>query len=188
MKDPVVKGHPLHAMLSDLPIGMTVAGVCFDLLGRLTPLSQLRFAAKATLSLAFVSGIVTALTGLWDYQAVPGDHPARRSGALHGYLNASALVLLLTSLILRQRPLKDKEVGTYKSSSGAQISSLVALFAMVIAGWFGGETVFTHGWRVTPAEYDQLLEEDLAKSGQKEHLEKVHAIVYEYKQAHTLIP
>ncbi len=32
MKDPVVKGHPLHAMLSDLPIGITGVCLIFDLL------------------------------------------------------------------------------------------------------------------------------------------------------------
>src|SRR5712664_182878 len=49
-----------------------------------------------------VSGGAAALVGLWDYQAVPREHPAHRTGAIHGYLNASMLALLLASLLLRR--------------------------------------------------------------------------------------
>src|SRR5512146_278142 len=94
MKDPLVKGQPLHAMLSDLPVGTTVAGVAFDTLASTTRSERWRFAAPASFGAAFLSGGLAGLVGFWDYQSVPPDHPAHRTGALHGYLNASAMVLL----------------------------------------------------------------------------------------------
>ncbi|MGH2503315.1 MAG: DUF2231 domain-containing protein, partial [Ktedonobacterales bacterium] len=33
LKDPLVKGHPLHAMLTDLPIGAFVVGLGCDAIG-----------------------------------------------------------------------------------------------------------------------------------------------------------
>src|SRR5262245_31655326 len=91
MKDPIVKGHPVHAILSDLPIGTTTAAVAFDLIGMVTRKREWYFAANAALGTAVLSGSAAALVGFWDYQAVPPEHPARRTGALHGYVNAAAL-------------------------------------------------------------------------------------------------
>jgi uncharacterized membrane protein len=102
MKDPLLKGHPLHALLTDLPIGMLAGGAACDLLGIATHKYTWRFAARAMHSGTCVSGVAAALVGLWDYQAVPREHPARRTGAIHGYLNASMLALLLASLLLRR--------------------------------------------------------------------------------------
>jgi len=187
MKDPVVRGHPLHAVLSDVPITATALGVAFDLLGLLTGGRDWRFAALVTLAAALLGGIAAALVGLWDYQAVPRDHPAYRTGAIHGLLNAASLVLLLVSLLLRW----------FAQASGTAVSatallaigfSLLALCGLGIAGWFGGELVFHDGWRVTPAEHDQLLEEDLRQSGEEARIQKVHQIVQEYKERQTWLP
>src|SRR5712664_182884 len=47
MKDPLIKGHPLHALLTDLPIGMLAGGTACDLLGFATRRHTWRFAARA---------------------------------------------------------------------------------------------------------------------------------------------
>jgi uncharacterized membrane protein len=97
MKAPLLRGHPLHAALTDLPIGLLAGGTACDLLALATRRSAWRFTARPAHTGAFTTCCVTALVGLWDYQAVPKEHPARRVGALHGYLNASMLALLLAS-------------------------------------------------------------------------------------------
>lgn len=183
MKDPVVKGHPLHAMLSDLPIGMTLSGVIFDLVGRVTHSSPWSFASEASVGAAFLCGCAAALVGLWDYQAVPRDHPARRTGAIHGYLNTSAILLLLLSLACQLFA----TTASPLSLIGTGLS-LLALLILTIAGWLGGELVFHLGWRVTPAEHAQLLEEELHKSHQDSLIENAHAIVEQYKHDHNLLP
>src|SRR5258707_3574979 len=71
------------------------------------------------------SGVAAALVGLWDYQAVPREHPARRTGAIHCYLNASMLALLLASLLLRresQRPADGPPRASAGALSGAALS------------------------------------------------------------------
>jgi uncharacterized membrane protein len=185
MKDPLIKGHPLHAMLSDLPIGVTAVGVVFDVLSVITGARHWRSAARATLGMALLSGCAAALVGLWDYQAVPREHPARRTGAVHGWLNASALGLLLLSISGRWRS-RSEERG-YRVDT-AQKLSLAALLVLGVSGWFGGELVFKLGWRVTPAEHAEQLEADLLKSGDGVRIEKAHRVVQEYEQTHALLP
>ena len=135
--------------------------------------------------MAFLSGCAAALVGLWDYQAVPREHPAHRTGAVHGWLNASALALLLLSLSGRLG--RKGNERKYKVDA-AQKLSLAALIVLGLSGWFGGELVFRLGWRVTPAEHAEQLEADLLKSGDGVRIEKAHRIVQEYEQTHALLP
>src|SRR5579859_844233 len=168
-------------MLSDLPIGLTVAGVVFDIVGLLLRSGLWAFAANVSLGAAFLGGCAAALVGWWDYQTVPRDHPARRTGALHGYLNLSALIALLFSLLNRWLTVLMPSSIISVPLLGSALA-LLALVLLSLAGWYGGELVFHLGWRVTPAEHAEILEEELHQSGQDAQIEKVHAIVQQYKQ------
>jgi uncharacterized membrane protein len=184
-KDPLVKGHPLHAMLTDLPIGAIVVGLGCDALGLVSRQPAWRFTARAAHTSALVSGGAAALVGLWDYQAVPREHPARRVGALHGYLNAGAMGLLLASLLLRR--------GWREPASGRPNAAAVALAGLAFAtlgvsGWLGGELVFHLGWRVVPAEHAEQLEDALRKQGEDSLIAQAHATVQGYEQSHSLLP
>jgi uncharacterized membrane protein len=146
MKDPLVKGHPLHAMLSDLPIGTAFAGIACDLIGIALRKPQWYSAARMTLGAAVVSGSAAALVGLWDYQAVPHDHPARRSGALYGYLNASALTLLSLSSAVRRRA-GVRQRGRPEAARPRLLAvglSLAAGEILVASGWL--EAISSTGW------------------------------------------
>ncbi len=185
IKDPLIKGHPLHALLTDLPIGALVAGNTFDLIGMITRRRPWRFAARAAHTAAFVSGCAAALVGLWDYQAVPREHPARRVGALHGYLNASVLALMLSSLLLRR---ESRAPADGRPGAAAVILDGAALAILGVSGWLGGDLVFHLGWRVVPAEHAEQLEDALQKRGETQLIEQAHNAVQEYEQTHTLIP
>lgn len=185
IKDPLVKGHPLHALLTDIPVGTLVAGNAFDLIGLITRRRPWRFAARAAHTCAFVSGGVTALVGLWDYQAIPREHPARRVGALHGYLNASVLALLLASLFLRREsraPLDGRP-----DALGAGLG-FAALAVLGVSGWLGGDMVYRQGWRVSRAEEAEQLEDALRQRGEANLIEQAHDTVEQYEREHTLIP
>lgn len=184
MKDPLVKGHPVHAILSDLPVGTTTAAVAFDLMGMATSRREWYFAARAALGMAVLSGGSAALVGLWDYQAVPREHPARRTGAVHGYVNAGALSLLALSFIARRQG-KRAKAGP---GALAHATALAALLALGVSGWLGGELVFRLGWRVKPAEYAEQLEADLRQQGEEARIAKAHDIVQSYEEEHALLP
>ena len=185
MKDPLVKGHPLHAVFTDLPIGLLAGGTACDLFALVTRRGAWRFAARAAHTGAFASGCATALVGLWDYHAVPREHPARRVGAIHGYLNASVLALLLASLVLRREPRSPVDGGPRGSAFALSAAALAVLF---VSGWLGGDLVYRLGWRVVPAEHAEQLEDALAKRGDAGLIEQAHATVREYEQTHSLLP
>lgn len=185
LKDPLIKGHPLHAIVTDLPVGMLVAGNAFDMIGLVSRKRPWRFAARAAHTGTLVSGGVAALLGLWDYQAVPREHPARRVGALHGYLNASMLSLVLSSLLLRR---ESRAPLSGRPRISAVIFSTAALVVLGVSGWLGGDLVYRLGWRVAPAEHDEQLETALRQRGEIHLIEQAHKTVREHEQVNALIP
>ena len=185
MKDPLVKGHPLHALLTDLPVGALVVGTTCDLIGLVARRPAWRFAARVAQTGAFASGVAAALVGLWDYQAVPREHPARRVGALHGYLNAGMLGLLLGSLLLRRESAAPADGRPHPAAFALGAAALATLVA---SGWLGGDLVFRLGWRVAPAEHAEQLEDALRQRGDGALIEQAHESVQQYEQEHALLP
>jgi uncharacterized membrane protein len=179
VKDPLVKGHPLHAIATHLPIGGLLIGVGCELVGLVWSAPALRSAADVSLGVALLGGVAAALIGLWDYQAVPREHPARRIGAWHGWTNAGALGLLGAGVGLR-----------WVSGPGpaATLLALLAFAAMSVGGWLGGDLVYRLGWRVVPAEHAEQLEDDLRRSGETSRIERAHRTVRAYEDEHALIP
>lgn len=185
LKDPLVKGHPLHALLTDLPIGALAVGITCDAIGLISRKPAWRFSARAAHTAAFVSGLLAAGAGLWDYQAVPREHPAHRTGALHGWINAGMLSLLLASLILRRKSQPEDE----GAPDAAALAFAGAAFATLVAsGWLGGDLVFHLGWRVSPAERAEQLEAALSARGDTSLIEQASETVREYERTHALIP
>jgi uncharacterized membrane protein len=178
MKDPLVKGHPLHAMLSDVPVGALVTSVVLDTIWLAGGDAQWRWAATVTLLVTVCGSVLAAGAGLWDWFGIPNEHQAKSSAAYHGWINAAGLLVTLASLIVHWR------LGTV----WAPILTYAGLCVSVAAAWIGGELVFRQGWRVTPAEYDEQLEAQLRKDGQSARLDRVHEEVRQYEREHTLLP
>jgi uncharacterized membrane protein len=185
LKDPLVKGHPLHALMTDLPVGALTLGVACDIAGFISRKHAWRFAARVAHTGAFATGAVAAALGLWDYQAVPREHPARRVGAIHGYLNAGVLTLLLASLLSR----RESQAPVDGRPSAAAFAFAAGAFATLgVSGWLGGDLVYHLGWRVAPAEHAEQLESSLRERGDTDLIDQAHEIIQQYEQEHSLIP
>ena len=144
-KHPVVRGHPLHAMLSDLPIGLLPAALASAIAARGEQQgSPLRRGANAVAAMTFAAGASAAAVGVWDWLTIPRSHPAWWPATLHGTINI-AIVVALGAGAARPR----RRIALYAAVTGG----------VLVSGWLGGELVFSHGWRVKPAEeYEQLVE------------------------------
>src|SRR5258708_673459 len=162
MQDPLIKGHPLHALLTDLPIGMLAGGTACDLLGFATRRHTWRFAARAMPTGACASGAAAALGGPSDYRAAPREHPARRTGAIHGYLNASMLALLLASLLLRR---ESQSPADGRPRTAAVALSGAALAVLTASGWAATSSTASAGVS-SPAQHPQQLEDALRQRGE----------------------
>jgi hypothetical protein len=144
-KHPVIRGHPIHAILSDgpavlIPVALSVE--LRDVVGR-TPTSPLSDAACAA---AAASAATAGVVGWIDWLTIPGDHPVRKPATLHGLINTAGIIAVLAALGSRRLRLP--------LLTAATIGTLVA-------AWLGGDLVFRHGWRVRAAEEAELVEQTL---------------------------
>lgn len=178
MKDPLVKGHPLHAMLSDVPIGALVTSVVMDAIWLAQPSLVWLRGSEIALLVTACGAVLAALAGLWDWFGIPSEHQAKSMAAYHGWTNVAWVGLIIASLIVHWR------VGT----AAGPILTFAGLLVAGVAGWLGGDLVFRIGWRVKPAEHAEMLEEQLRKDGQGDRIERVHEEVRAYERDHTLLP
>ena len=143
LKHPVVKGHPLHAMLSDLPAALLPTALLAAAAERARPNAETRFAARAATTLALMSAAVAGLVGWWDWLTIPRDHAVRGPATTHGLLNTAGLVATAVAAIAPRR----------------RLEILAGVNAMlIVAAWLGGDLVYRLGWRVRPAEELEQLD------------------------------
>lgn len=123
-------GHPLHALLTDAPIGMLFLVVLFDLAGQ--PEAT---ATRAILLFGVLTMIAAAVAGLADYSDTDGT--ARERATLHGSLMVVALILYVVSFVLRSVASPPWTVAIVFSLLG---------FAVLAAGaYVGGDVVYVLG-------------------------------------------
>ena len=124
-------GHPLHVILTDVPIGAWTATIAFDALDSMGARREYRIAADAALSLGLISAVGAAATGLTDWQDI--DPPARRIGLVHGILNVASVALFGASLLARRRR-EGRTTGRALAALGYAVS--------VAAARLGGNLVY----------------------------------------------
>lgn len=96
-------GHPLHPVLTDIPIGAWTASLLLDVFDAVSSEDDNGYAkaADATLKIGIVGAVGAALAGLADWQHL--QNPERRVGTAHGLMNSAALAAYLASLRFRKR-------------------------------------------------------------------------------------
>ena len=129
-------GHPLHPLLTDVPIGAWTVAILLDLIALIFVVPALEPAATIAIGLGILAALAAAAAGLMDWMDV--DPPEKAVGVTHGILNTSATVLFAISLLMR-----------WESQWGTRVGSfLVALTGyLVVSGgaYLGGGMVFRMG-------------------------------------------
>jgi nitrite reductase/ring-hydroxylating ferredoxin subunit/uncharacterized membrane protein len=124
-------GHPLHAVLTDAPIGILMLVIVFDVL------SMPEAAAWAT-GLGILTMLGAALAGFADYADTDGK--ARERATLHSTVMILALLGYIVSLLLRL---------PVTAGSGAPASAVIVSlisFGIIAAGaYVGGDIVYLLG-------------------------------------------
>jgi nitrite reductase/ring-hydroxylating ferredoxin subunit/uncharacterized membrane protein len=122
-------GHPLHAVLTDAPIGILFLVIVFDVLGN-------QGAATVTLAVGVLTMLAAALAGFADYADTDGK--ARERATLHSSLMVFALVIYLLSLALR--------LGTAPAAStGGAWLSILGFLVLSAGAYVGGDVVYVLG-------------------------------------------
>ena len=116
-------GHPLHVVLTDVPIGSWTAAAVLDLLEENTGRRSIGRGADTAITVGVIGAAAAAVTGLADWSKIGGGQP-RRVGLVHGLLNATALACYVTSLCFRRH--HSRRTGRRLALLGYIISSVSA--------------------------------------------------------------
>ena len=129
--------HPLHAAVTDVPVGALTVAVVLDLLGQ-------SGGADVALVIGILGLVASAATGAADF--VDTDGSARTKATVHSVIMVVGLVVLLASVVLRAGEPADRAVPV--------ILSIVGYLVVVAGAYVGGDVVFAlgnmvdrHAWR-----------------------------------------
>ena len=145
-------GHPLHPVMTDVPIGAWTTALALDAREAATRDQGYGRAADFAIGVGLVAAVGAAVTGLNDWSETEGR--SRRLGLLHGLLNITATTLVATSYVLRRN-------GSRAAGRGAALAGYGAALG---AAYLGGNLVFrerigvTHAAVAEPEEFTPVLE------------------------------
>jgi nitrite reductase/ring-hydroxylating ferredoxin subunit/uncharacterized membrane protein len=159
-------GHPLHIILTDIPLGCWSAALFFDILHISTGRREWRTAADGSIALGLAGAIGAAVTGATDWQDI--DPPARRIGLVHGLMNTVGAGLFAASLLMRRR--KGRTAGRVLSAIGTAVAMTSARL--------GGHLVYSERIgidhtrdRALPSEFIPVLAETELVEGRMRRVE-----------------
>jgi len=144
-------GHPVHAAVTDVPVGAMTVSIVADLIGQ--PL-----VADVAMLLGVLAMVAAAVTGLADYADVDGN--ARNRATVHGTLMVVTLAVYLVSLVIR--------AGNPVSRTIPILIGIVGYLLLSLAAAIGGDLVYLigthvnrHAWRGAGAKWIKLELGDL---------------------------
>jgi len=119
-------GHPLHPLLTDLPIGFWTSAFVLDL----APTRRTDRIATLMVGLGLASALPTAAAGLADWASL--SRARQRVGSVHAVANLVGTALYAGSLVHRLRGRRMRGVAL----------ALTGAAAMTVGGYLGGHLVF----------------------------------------------
>lgn len=135
-------GHPLHPVLTDLPLGAWTTGLVLDAVASVNRDRGMERAADVAIAVGLAGAAGAAVTGLTDWSETSGR--SRRTGLVHGLLNIAATTLYAAAYMLRKNG----------SRSSGQTCALAGYGIAIGAAWFGGDLVYGQRIGVTHAAID----------------------------------
>ncbi len=132
-------GHPLHPIMTDIPIGAWTSSVVLDWTGG----KASQFASDRLILTGVLAAGATAATGWSDWaDTEQADAAVRRSGLVHAAANGSATALMIGSYLARRRGARGR----------GKLLSLAGSAALGAGGWLGGHLTYTLGAGVSAGE------------------------------------
>lgn len=133
-------GHPLHPVLTDVPLGAWTTGFVLDVAASATDNVALENAADIAIAVGLAGAVGAAVTGLTDWSETDGR--AKRTGLIHGLMNIAATTLYAMAYMLRTRGSRTE--GT---------SCAIAGYALAVgSAYLGGDLVYDQRIGVTHAD------------------------------------
>ncbi|MBA3875511.1 MAG: iron-sulfur protein [Anaerolinea sp.] len=148
-------GHPLHAVLTDAPVGILFLVIVLDVVGQ-------RTAADVALVVGILAMLAAAISGAADYADTDGN--ARERATVHSALMVVALLVYAASLAVRASGGDDRTVATW--------TSIVGFLFLSAGAYVGGDVVYVlgnmvsrHAFRGAGAKWIALEPAELDEAG-----------------------
>ena len=139
-------GHPVHAVVTDVPIGALTVSIIADVIGQ-------PIVADVSLVLGVLGMVASAVTGAADYAEVDGT--ARNRATVHSTIMVISLVLYVISLAIRS--------GSPADRLAPVLIALVAYLLLSLGAAIGGDLVYLigthvnrHAWRGAGVKWIKL--------------------------------
>jgi nitrite reductase/ring-hydroxylating ferredoxin subunit/uncharacterized membrane protein len=158
-------GHPLHPVITDVPVGAWTLTELLDLISAARGDDPgLDAASDISLAAGIVAALGAAVTGITDWSDVGGSQ--RRMGLAHGLINVVGLTLNLGSLALRS-------TGNPRNRGASRVLSAAGYLVSATAAYVGGELVYGLGqavnrdaWVDGPEKYTDVASVDELPDGE----------------------
>jgi uncharacterized membrane protein len=136
-------GHPLH--LVAVPIGAWIASLVFDIASHLVgDPGFLTQGSRWLIGLGVLGALAAAMVGFLDLFAIPTGTRAFRLALLHMSINLAVTVAYAVGFVIRGHT----GAGAVPVGWGPLALSAVALAALTVSGYLGGELAYRYGVRV----------------------------------------
>ena len=139
--------EPLHAVLTDVPVGAWTAAVVFDALSAIAQSRSLDKAADACVILGLAGAAGASISGINDWAEIKQTRP-RRIGSVHALLNVAATALFIGSATQRRNS---------GSRSAARILGALGFVVVYATPHLGGNLIYEHGIGVESKKTDPLF-------------------------------
>lgn len=144
-------GHPLHPMLTDVPIGSFTSATVLDLVGG----ARSQRAADVLVGLGLASAVPTVAAGLADWSDT--DTGSGRIGVVHAFANGVGLGCYAASLVARARGRRGPGVAL----------GLAGMTTMTVGGYLGGHLVLARNVGANAAAYEPVLDTWMEAAGMR---------------------
>ena len=139
-------GHPVHAVVTDVPIGALTVSIVADLISQ-------PVVADVAMLIGVLAMIASAVTGFADYTEVDGT--ARARATVHSLIMVVALVVYTISLVVRSGNPPDRLIPIVLAVVGYLLVSLGAMIGGDLV-YLVGTHVNRHAWRGGGAKWIKL--------------------------------
>jgi nitrite reductase/ring-hydroxylating ferredoxin subunit len=170
-------GHPLHPMLTDLPIGAWSMSALLDTVGG----RSAERSADLLIAAGVLAAVPTAASGLNDWSDTYG--PDTRVGLVHATVNTAALSLYVASLSSR----------AHGARTRGKIIGLAGLAVLLTGAYLGGHLSFARGvnvnrtaWQEGPQDWTPVLPDVDLPEGEHRMVTAVGVPVLLYRAAGTV--